>query len=260
MSAERRAPEHGSGARRVLDLLARANADPTGLRGAIAVVLASAALSLLGWIPLSLPARLIDGLVPAGNCVGSEPGSAFMYLCSAKVAALKIVGPIAIIVLLIALRARVVPLILRATQRVPVEARFLVAPLIATGLFVVPWGDIHDATALDVGILPQTVFPAVVGLFTFAVTRWNDAMQRVLRRLFDLRDRLSPRARYAAAIGVPLLVALVITAEERVSQTALKEQVVVIIGLLTGYLALAPRGGDILAGARELAALRRRPA
>ena len=245
---------------RLLAVLARANADPTGLGGAAVVIVASAVLSVVGWIPLSFPARVLDGLVPAGNCVGSDPGSAFMYLCSAKVATLKIAGPIAIIALLIVLRSRLVPLILRATQRLPAEARPLVAPLLATALFVVSWGDIHAATGAEVGILPQTIFPAVVGLFTYAMTRWNAAMQRVLRPLFDQRDRLSRRMRYVAAIGIPLLVSLIITNEQRVSQTALKEQVVVITGLLTGYLALAPRGGDLLAGARELAALRRKPA
>lgn len=245
---------------RVLAFLARANAEPTGIGGAAVVVLASAILSIVGWVPLSLPARFLDGLVPAGNCVGSDPGSAVMYVCSAKVAALKIAGPIAIIALLIVLRARVVPLVVRGAQRVPPEARPLVPPLLATAVFVVSWGDIHAATGSETGILPQTVFPAVVGLFTYAVTRWNAAMQRALGPAFDQRDRLSKGMRYAAAIGIPLVVSLIITNEQRVSQTALKEQVVVIIGLVTGYLALAPRGGDLLAGARELATLRRRPA
>ncbi len=244
----------------LLAFLARANAEPTGVGGAAVVVVASAILSVVGWIPLSFPARVLDGLVPAGNCVGSDPGSAFMYLCSAKVATLKIAGPIAIIALLIVLRSRVVPLVLRGAQRVPAEARPLVAPLLATAVFVMSWGDIHAATGSETGIMPQTIFPAVVGLFTYAVTRWNAAMQRALRPLFDQRDRLSRRWRYLAAIGIPLLVSLIITNEQRVSQTALKEQVVVIIGLLTGYLALAPRGGDLLAGARELASFRRRPA
>ncbi len=253
-------PGAASAVRRVLDVMARANAEPTGVGGAAVVLVASALLSVVGWVPLSLPARFLDGLVPAGGCVGSDPGSLFMYVCSAKVAALKIAGPLAIVALLIVLRARLVPIVIRGAQRLPAEARSLVAPLLATALFVMSWGDIHAATGSETGILPQTVFPAVVGLFTYAVTRWNEAAQRALGTLFDRRDRLSRGMRYGAAIGIPLVVSLIITNEQRVSQTALKEQIVVIVGLVTGYLALAPRGGDILAGARELAASRRRPA
>jgi hypothetical protein len=65
------------------------------------------------------------------------------------------------------------------------------------------------------------------------------------------------RLRIAAAIVVPLALSLIITAETRVSNTAFKEQLVVLVGLVSGFLALSPRSGNVLAGvARQVVSLR----
>jgi hypothetical protein len=51
---------------------------------------------------------------------------------------------------------------------------------------------------------------------------------------------------------VPTLVSLVITNQERVSNPALKEQIVVVIGLVLAYLLLVPRSVDVAAASARL--------
>lgn len=244
----------------VLAFLRRAEAEPTGLAGAVVALVVSALASLLLWLPLSLPSRVIDGLIPEARCTGFQPGSLPMYGCSAWVALLRVVGPVVVIAALIVLRVPLRRLVRILLGPVPVEARFLVTPVAATLLFVVAWSGMHYATANESGILPQIVFPAVVGLFTHALARYGAALQRALAGFFAARDRYGVGIRLGAAVAVPLVVSLVITYEQRVTQTALKEQIVVLIGLVAGYLALAPRSGDLAAGLEgALGELRRRP-
>ncbi len=231
--------------------------DSTGILPLVAVAILCGAAALLGWLPLSLPSRVIHDIVDVGNCTSKQPGTRDMYLCSARVGAMTMAGPIVTIGVLFLLRAPITRGAQRLTDRTPANARFLVAPAVATLLFTIPWAGAHYKTSGQSGILPQTVFPAVVGLFTFAVTRWGPALQRRLLRFFDARDRVPGLLRLMAATVLPALVALVITNEDRVSDSAMKEQFVVLLALLTGYLALAPRSGTLAGGARAL--LGRRP-
>ncbi len=182
-----------------------------------------------------------------------------MYLCSARVGAMTMVGPIAMIVILFLLRAPITRGTQRLAQRTPENARFLVAPVLATLMFTIPWAGAHYKTSGQNGILPQTVFPAVVGLFTFAVTRWGPALQRRLGRFFDMRDRVPVPLRMLAAALVPMAIALLITNEDRVTDSAQKEQFVVLLALVAGYLALVPRSGSLAAAARSLMRSRQPP-
>jgi hypothetical protein len=242
----------------LLPFLASAQADPSGLRAAAVVFVAAAILSVVGWAPLAVPPTLIGAFVPVGNCTSFTPASPQMYVCSAKVAALTLVGPLATMALMFVFRHQLTHWAGRLSPKLPAETRFLVAPLVATVIFTMSWASIHSSTASDMGILPQTIFPALIGLFTFATTRFGPALQQRLGRFFDLRDRFPLRTRVAASIAVPLLVSLAITAEQRVSETAMKEQLVVLISLCTGYLALAPRGGDLVSGVGQLLSARNR--
>jgi hypothetical protein len=103
-----------------------------------------------------------------------------------------------------------------------------------------------------VGLLPQQIFPGLVGLYTFVVGRYNAELQRSLQAFFDWREKVPRFLRIVAVILIPMVISLIITYQERVSQTALKEQFVVIISLVLGYLMLAPRGGDLVGGFRQM--------
>ena len=197
-------------------------------------------ISLVGWFPLSLPIRLFSGLVAGGDCVGLEVGTPQMYVCSAFIAGRVILVPLLFIVVVFALRVPITRLVKRLTPLLPEGLRFLVPPVLATGLFVISWGAIHQDTWLQVGVVPQILFPVVVGVFTYGVMRYSPLVQRFSGDLFTLRDRVPWLIRLAAVIAVPMMLALIITFQARVTQEALKEQFIVMVALGVGYLALAP--------------------
>jgi hypothetical protein len=228
--------------------LARAQAEPSGLFAAVIVVVVSAVASLIGWIPLGLPSQWVSGVLPSFRCTGNTPGTLPMYGCSAVVGFLAIAGSLVIVLALFVLRRPIAKAVAALAARTPEEARFLIAPVAGTLAFTIAWGGAHHATGGLTGLVPQTVFPAVVGLFLYATARWGDGIRRVAGPLLALRDRYPIGYRIVAALLIPLVVSLIITNEQRVSQTALKEQVVAIVALLTGYLALVPRTGPPLAG------------
>ncbi len=53
-------------------------------------------------------------------------------------------------------------------------------------------------------------------------------------------------------MSIPTLISVIITNQNRVTATALKEQVVVVIGLVLAYLFLVPRGENISAVTNRL--------
>lgn len=214
--------------------------DQTGIAAAGAVVIAGAVLSWLTWGPFSEPSRAIGGLVDPGNCVSLEPGTLPMYGCSIRVGLLTLIGPLLIVGVLVLMRPLLRWVVAAVTRLLPAGARFLVPSLVATALFTLAWAGVHWATGDLVGLLPQRLFPAAIGLFTFIVIRYDGPLRQSLEPFFQRRAAVPTPVRGVLAILVPLLVALLITNEERVSDTATKEQLVVLVGLCVGYLAFAP--------------------
>lgn len=236
----------------VASVLGPVHRERSGAAAAAVVFAVCLIVSVVGWTPLSLPPRLVGSIVPEGNCTGEVPQTRGMYLCSVKVASLTMAGPLLVIVGLVVVRRPITAWIKEQTPKLPEEARFLIAPVLATVMFGIAWAGVHYETADLSGILPQRFFPAVVGLFTFAVTRFGPALQQRLQGFFTVRDRFPAALRIVAALLIPVGVSLLITNQERVSDTALKEQFVVLISLCTGYLALTPRSGDFASGMRDL--------
>ena len=262
------APEQGSSGQGVRGLLARADRDPAGGLKALVIFVVCAALATILWYPLGLPSELIRSVVaqPTNICRGgfeafADAGTPKMYFCSAVVGILTMAPPVALLIVAFIYRAAVMRAVRDVRARVPKEADFLVAPVAATLIFTLAWAGSHYSTATKVGLLPQTIFPGVIGLFTFAVARWGRDVQARLAAFFDRRDRYPLKVRAAGAVAVPFIVSLLLTSETRVSAPAIKEQIVVIVGLLSGFLALAPRSGDVLAGVtKEVAGMQERVA
>jgi hypothetical protein len=171
-----------------------------------------------------------------------------MYGCSAVAGFVVIAGSLVIVLALFVLRRPIAKAVAALTARTPAEARFLIAPTVATLAFTIAWAGAHHATATQTGWVPQTLFPAVIGFFLYAIARWGEGIRRVLGPLLDLRDRFPIGYRLVAALLIPLVVALIITNEQRVTETAKKEQVVAVLALLTGFVALLPRSGSPLSG------------
>ena len=246
----------GTAVERARELYQRLDRDPSGIGRAILVFAIGAALSVLLWYPLGLPSEAIRNVVaqPTAICRGgfeafAEAGTPKMYVCSFGVAIMTMLGPVIILALAFVFRRTLSALVARITQRLPVQTRTLIGPILATLIFAMAWSGSHYQTSWLIGlVLPQTMFPAVVGVFTYAVGRWGADFQRRLAPFFDLRDRFPMKARVAAAVLAPLIFAFLLTAETRVSLTAQKEQLIVLFGLASGFLALAPRRGDVLSG------------
>ena len=231
--------------------LARAQAEPTGLAAFAIVAVLCALASVLLWAPLAWPSELVDRLLPTMRCTGFQPGSLPMYGCSAIVGFLAIAGSLVVVIALFVLRRPVAATVRAFMARAPQEVRFLIAPIAGTLIFTIAWAGAHHSTGGLSGIVPQTIFPAIVGVFLFATARWGEQIRKGLGPLLDLRDRYAIGWRIVVAALIPLALALVITAEARVTDTARKEQVVAIVALLTGYIALLPRSGPPLAGIEQ---------
>lgn len=238
----------------------RLNEDPSGLGKAALVFVSGAVLSVVFWYPLGLPSELVRNVIaqPTAICRGgvfeamTQAGTPRMYVCSFGVAILTMLGPVILITLAFVYRKALTRLVTANATRLPEETRFLVAPLLATLIFTMAWSGSHYQTSWLIGlVLPQTMFPAVVGVFTYGVGRWGPAIQRRLGPFFDVRDRFPMKVRIAAAIVGPIVFAFLLTAETRVSLTAQKEQIIVLFGLASGFLALAPRSGDVLGGVSQ---------
>jgi phosphate starvation-inducible membrane PsiE len=68
---------------------------------------------------------------------------------------------------------------------------------------------------------------------------------------FERRERLHVALRILITVAIPTLVSLLITNQDRVTDTALKEQFVVLLGLALAYLMLSPKGGVTAAAAPD---------
>jgi hypothetical protein len=227
---------------------------PSGVIQGAAVAVVCAVISFVGWIPFSLPPQWFSAMFPPGNCSKYPVASMAMYLCSAKIAAFTLAVPLLTALIVFLLRRRLAALTATYLPKLPQAMRFLVAPAMATLFFVIVWAGAHYQTGGQSGFLPQKLFPAIIGLFTYITGRYGPDLQRSLAGFFDGRDKVPKFLRFVAVLLVPSLIALVITYQERVSATAIKEQLVVLVGLIMGYLMLAPRQGDLLAGIRSMMA------
>jgi len=230
--------------RSVLSFLRVVHAERTGVAEAVVVLLVCMAASAIGWYPLGGLSRVVEMFVPAGGCVGIKEGTPAMFACAAVVGALTVVRSLLAVAVLAWFRVPIARWIGRVTDRLPDEAQFLVAPVLATAVFVIPWAGVHTGTGGVRGLLPQTQFPAVAGLFTFAAVRYGPRIQAALTAFFRLRDKYSPRARIIVAVLAALLVSLILNRHER--NDAVREQVVVLVSLIAFCLALMPRTGELL--------------
>src|SRR5688500_18507402 len=147
----------------VMRYLDRAAEDGSGVRATVAIVIAAALVSIVGWLPLGFPVRALTGIMPVGDCF-SVPEGPLAYACSAKVALLTLAAPVALLAAVFLLRRRIAEMIKRNVEGMPQAARFLVGPSVATALFTLTWANAH-MDVLQWGLVPQILFPVVVGLF-----------------------------------------------------------------------------------------------
>ena len=202
---------------------------------------AGVVLSYVGWMPLSIPAQLIGSVVPVGRCTQYEVNSTPMFWCSAGVALQYLAGPLLLMVLMFVMRRQIANLVKQLIPRVPADYLFLVAPLAATLVFTMTWAPAHSGLENAMGLVPQMMFPALVGVYTYGISRFGPHIQRNFRGMFEFRESIPKIGRIAALIAIPFLIGKVTMMNQvYVGQPALKEQFIVLLCMCLGYLALAP--------------------
>ena len=243
------APEEATPASGVAGFLEGLEKPGSGAMLAVAAIVATTVTSVVLWPVLRLPGDLINNALPEGNCVGETPQTWGMYLCSARVGLMRILGGVIALAVVLAFRR---PLQAQLRRVLPAGGSSLVGPVIGTALFSLVHAATHADTGDQSGFLPQRYFPAVVGLLLFAATRLGPRLANRFGNALTTRDRLPAAIRAAFAIGVPMVLAYVTMNEERVTDTARKEQLVVIATMFCGYLAFIPRDGYVAGAAARL--------
>lgn len=210
----------------------------------VVIFVAGALVSRIFWFLGFIP-NLFRNIVNPGNCSGHEVKTLGMYICSAFVAFKTLLGPLLVMAVIIIFRKSIIKLIHKLQPKVPHTYRFLLAPLVSTLIFTIIWSGSHPNIYDTNGIINQRFFPAIVGLFTFITANYQNQIQEKLKGFFIKRDTFSKPLRYLIAFAIPFILSMIITFEDRVSNVAFKEQLIVIISLISGYLVLLPRKGSI---------------
>jgi hypothetical protein len=196
-------------------------------------------LSVVAWLPLSVPARLVSAMVTPGSCahLAGKEGTLEMFVCATVVAARTLAGPLAIVLLILLMRPAIVGTLKRVTPALPAGVRFLVGPIVATLLFEIVWAGIHYQTT----VASQVAFPALIGLFTFVTVRYRAGIVRALGPFLGFRDRTPKVIRLAGAVMLPLALSLMLSEGGYVYNAPIKEQFVASVALVVGYLAIVKR-------------------
>lgn len=206
---------------------------------------ASAVVSWIGWDALGIVPQAINAVIPTGSCTGFAPASIGMYFCSALVGLRVVFGSLVLAVVLVILRKPITVIVGQINQWVPARYRSILPALVAAVFFAVVWSGSHATTGALMGILPHRLFPALVGVFVQAAMVWGPDIMTRHATFFGLRDRMPKIVRWIIVVMVPIAVSLLITAEQRVSNEAFKQQFVVLVGMITAWVLLTPRSGRL---------------
>lgn len=204
-------------------------------------IIVSRVFWFLGYFP-----NLFKLVIDPGNCLGYQTMTVEMYICSAMVAFKMLLGPLIFMVIIFVFRKAIFKFFNQLRPKIPEIFRFLLNPLVATLIFTILWSGSHFSTGDTTGIIGQKSFPAIVGVFTFFTTEYYIQIQKKLTSFFEKRDKFPKVIRYLFAFLVPVLLSLIITFQHRVSSVAFKEQFIVLISLVCGYLVLLPKKGTII--------------
>lgn len=222
------------------------------LGGVLVIWFVTSFLSNRLWTTLRWPAQQIQERIRDRDCASLQPGTWDMYVCSARVGFFRVLGPLVVVLLSILFRKPLTALIRRIRGRLPAGGG-LVSPVVVAMLFTMAYSQIHrDTTSADLGpLIPQKVFPAVIAVFTYLAMRVGPRLTSHLGWFFRRRDRIPMPARIALAILVPIVYSYFLTNEDRVTDPARKEQLVIMASMITSYLAVVPTSGRFTGSARS---------
>lgn len=228
---------------RVIEFLGRSAAERTGLQAGGIVLVVCLGLTVIGWVPLSWPARIVNTLV-GGFALSSCDGFAAILVgvCNAALAFVTLTGSLVVLAILFVFRLPLASLLQRQLANLPSEAAFLAAPVITTVLFTLGWSGVAFHFFARPGLVPDGIFPAFVGLMTFAIARYGSAIQDALAPYFEARERLQFRVRLGLASLLTIFLAIILTP---MLTAPVRDQIVVILAIASAFLLLAPTRGDV---------------
>ena len=218
----------------------------------IAVLVVTMAISHLLAPILALPGNVLKDAIPRGDCTGEVAGTSAMYRCSVKVGFLTVLGPLLALVTSIVFRRPLMRQVRKLTAKLPRGSSMFVTPALATAMFTMVYASVHSQTSSQNGLVPQRMFPALLGLLTFLAARLRGTVARRFGGAITARDRIPGPLRAVIAFGLPMVVAYLIMRQDRVTETAAKEQIVALLTVFLSYSALVPRDGDFLGAAERL--------
>ena len=222
------------------------------LGGVLVIWFLTSFLSHRLWTTLRWPAEQIQERIGDRNCASLQPGTWDMYVCSARVGFFRVLGPLVVVLLSILFRKPITALTRRVRDRLPAGGG-LVSPVVVAMLFTMAYSQIHrDTTTADLGpLIPQKTFPAAIAVFTYLAMRVGPRLTSHMGWFFRRRDRIPMVARIALAILIPIVYSYFLTNEDRVTDPARKEQLVIMTSMITSYLAVVPTSGRFTGSPRS---------
>jgi hypothetical protein len=240
---------------RAVAFLGRSDAERTGLQAAAVVLGVTLAVTLIGWVPLGWLPLTINQFASKLSPRTCGPESRWFIFgpCSALLAIYSLIGSAAVMGILYVYRKALTRALGRLLAKLPGEAEFLSAPVLATVIFTLGWSGVAFHFFDRPGIVIDGLFPPVVGLLTYATTRYDPYVQRSLGPLLAVRDRWSLKVRLGASIAISFVLSLCFTPR---LEPPVRDQVLVIIAMIAGYLLLTPPKVGPAAGVRAALGVR----
>jgi hypothetical protein len=218
------------------------------LAGAVSAALC-VTLSYTLFPVMGLPGKIARQFLPTIRCWAHEPGSVQMWVCGAHSGLMVLLGGLIAMVIALLFLAPIVKL---ATKVTPPGSNVLIGPLLGTLSFGLVFASAHDQTAYEYGIVAQRYFPAVIGIAVYLATRFGPALAGRFGPQLAKRDRIPLPLRIGLTAAVPVLLTFLTMSQDRVSETAVKEQAIVLVTMATAFVMLVPRDGDFAQAARRV--------
>lgn len=232
-----------------LDLIARPGQEVLAFA---AVIVVTVLTSLLLAPILAIPGNLLKDLIEPGNCSSLQAGTGEMYRCSVKVGFLTALGPLLVLVVGIFVRRPIMEQVRKLTAKLPRNSSTIVMPLISTAVFSMVYASIHSDTMDGNGLVPNRLFPALLGVLTFLAGRLQTKLAARFQGPIIIRDKVPALLRVVIALALPMVISYFVTKQDRVTQVSTKEQFIALLTVFTSYAAFLPRDGDFFGAAQRL--------
>jgi hypothetical protein len=196
-------------------------------------VLICGAVSLAGWLPLRLAPAAVAHAISYAASVGTKTSTLAALVAEWK----GIAAPLLFTIVMFACKRRISSYIGPLVAKVlPTDWMFIVAPAMATAIFTMSWSYTHLKKWDEWGFLPQILFPAAIGIFSFVSARHGAAVRYCLRHFLIVRDIVPRFLRLIASILLPSAISLLVV--QHIHDLPLAGQLSLVLSTLISYLVM----------------------